>query len=242
MEPYDEGTDSACATNPHMSNASVRPLTTVSQETVSTSTHRFQHMEDGSIVARHLDYMCGYIGSTGPPDQESPGISMTPASAQADGGSSPTSTAGNSAYVATQNLSRVSWRVQRQRPVLVQTESTEDTTYEYVFSASVQTDAGESHYDQLKRGQGDSETDRPLQPPSRLASSCDRCRQRKTKCQGDPKRGMCKKCQKFALRRPSSGGEAICTWNHLENSDKRYFEQRGYLPARSLSGDHAQSQ
>lgn len=234
MEPYDEGTDDTCATNPPMSDASVRPLTTVSQETASPSTRSFQHMEDGSIVARHLEFiMYGCTGSTGSPDQESQGISMTPASAQTDGGSTPPSTAGDSADVATQNLSRVPWRVKRQEPVLVQTESTGDPPYERVFAASDQTSAGENHYDQLRRGQGDRplqssfpETDRPLQPPSRLASSWDRCRQRKIKCQGDPKRGPCKNCQKIA-------GEAICTWNYLESSDKRYLEQRGYPPARS---------
>jgi hypothetical protein len=127
MEPYDEGTDLTCPTNPHMSNASVRPRTTVSQETVSTSTHGFQHMEDGSIVALHLDFVRGYTGCTGPPDQESPGISMTPASAQTDGGSTLTSTAGNSADVAKQKLSCVSWRVERQEPMLAQTRSIEDS-------------------------------------------------------------------------------------------------------------------
>jgi hypothetical protein len=233
MEPYDEETDRTCATNAHMSPTSVRPLTT---ETVSTSTHKFQHMEDDSIVARHLDYMYGYTGSPGPHDQQSQRFSMTSASAQTDGGSTATSTA----PVAKQDLSRVPWRVERQEPVLVQTKSTKDPPYEHVFAASFQTGAGESHYDQLRRGQGDRplqssfpETDRPLQPPCRLASSCDRCRKAKAKCEGDPKRGPCKNCQKFARRRPNSEGEAICTWNHLESSDKRYLEQRGYLPARS---------
>lgn len=241
MEPYDEGTDLTCATNPHMSNASVSPLTTVSQETVvSTSTDVFQHMEKGSIAARHLEFVCGYTGSTAPPDQESQRFSMTPASARRDGGSTPTSTAGNSADVAKQDLSRISWRVERQEPVLAQTRSTEDFTYEHVFAASSQTGAGESQNDQPRWEQGNrprpnssSGTDRPLQPPSRLASSCDRCKRLKKKCGGDPKQGPCKNCRKFAESRPSAGGEAICTWNHLESSDERYLEQRGYLPARS---------
>jgi len=163
---------------------------------------------------------------------------------QTGSGLTPISTARDSVSMTKQDSSYYN-SLPRVKSGLGQPLSSGDSTYKHVFSASVQTNAGESHYDQLKRGQEDrplpsssSHTDRPLQPPSRLASSCDRCRRLKTKCPGDPKRGPCDKCRKFANSRPSAGGEAICTWTHLESSDKRYLEQRGYLPHRSQSGDH----